>query len=356
MTADFIEQADLPTVYRRYTAFVDGRAVVVEGVPYIHDPETDDFFLEADVAERLYQIVRNPVLRSTIGRADLYAWADADIRLADLTLRFTGPGYEYGYTPVSLFARAADRVRETSLSIRAELIKNQRQQTTQKTKKFGTPHNSEPQVRYVGAGSLIVALDAPQTSLMPEDVIEEKLARESMEILVDAAAWVASPDESEIPPRLEDPKIRAVALQAVERLLPSAKEKDAAVELGGELISANKNPNFSDVIALHHDLKPVVQDKFLSAVAELQQGDAVVLTGVLDSLSRKGRVKITGLDWETKTLEGRVSMDDQALINRVSQYWAQEALVEVRGVVVRKPDGSPRRIDIHYIDAAPQID
>lgn len=341
-----IESGDLRTVFKRYISYVNGVPVVVEGVPYLYDPETDEYFLEPTTSEALFNLIRSPNKKNDLTSAYIYRWAGAESDLPALALRFIGKGYEYGRTPVSLFARAADRVREMSSSIRQEV-----QKRTESSSKKLNPFTSEPRVSGVVPGSLVFTLEAPDEGLFPDET-EQAIVQETMEIVVDTAIWISNIENSTLPARLVDPQIRAVALRTVERLLPAGKENDAALELSGSLV------NNADIkikkIELNADMKPIVREKFTEAVAEFQQGEVATLIGRVETLGKKGKVKIGGLNWETKSLDGKYDPGDLEIVRQLSQFWADETLVEVQGVVSRKPDGTARRIDIHYISMAPK--
>jgi hypothetical protein len=339
----------LEVVYRRYTTFANGQAIVVEGVPYLYDPETDEYFLEPMTTQGLLRLVHSPARSAQRATALVHMWADAQVEQPQLAMRFVGKGYEYGLTPVSLFARAADRVRDLSTSIRNEIFK-----INEVDFRKLSPFTTEPRVASVTPGSLIFNLEAPQEGVMAEET-EQVLVKESLEVLVETAAWVANGAPEEMPEKLQLPKLRAVALKTVERLLPNAKEHDAHVELSGEIVE--DSPLTKGTIQLNSEMRSVVRDRLTSAVAQLQDGEAVKIVGSIESLGRKakvGRVHIGSIDWEVKKLQGRYDPSDHDTVRQLSQFWAEEVLVEIQGVISRKADGTPSHIDIQYIERAPQ--
>lgn len=351
MSAKNARNDGLEVVYRRYTTFANGQAIVVEGVPYLHDPETDEYFLEPMTTQGLLKLVHSPSKNAQHKTALVHMWAEAEAEQPQLAMRFVGKGYEYGLTPVSLFARAADRVRDLSTSIRNEIFK-----VNNLDLKKLSPFTTEPRVASVTPGSLIFNLEAPQEGLLVEET-EQVLVKESLEVLVETAAWVSNGAPAEMPEKLREPKLRAVALKTVERLLPSPKEDEARVELSGEIVQ--DSPLSKGVIQLNSLMRSVVRDKFTEAVAQFQDGEAVKLVGLIESLGRKakvGRVQIGSMDWEVKKIQGRYDPADHETVRHLSQFWAEEVLVEIRGVISRKADGTPNHIDIQYIERAPQED
>ncbi len=55
MTAEDIEGFEIE--YRDYSKVIDGRVVVVEKVPYLRDPQTDELYLHASTAQQLWDII-----------------------------------------------------------------------------------------------------------------------------------------------------------------------------------------------------------------------------------------------------------------------------------------------------------
>jgi hypothetical protein len=59
---------------KTYTTFVNGRVVIVQDVPFLIDPETGEEYLEPLVSQQLFDLVRNPDLKTREVTADLYEW------------------------------------------------------------------------------------------------------------------------------------------------------------------------------------------------------------------------------------------------------------------------------------------
>ena len=59
---------------KAYTSVVNGRVVVVQDVPFLVDPETGEEYLEPMVSQQLFDLVRNPALKTREVTADLYEW------------------------------------------------------------------------------------------------------------------------------------------------------------------------------------------------------------------------------------------------------------------------------------------
>jgi hypothetical protein len=59
---------------KTYTAVINGRVVVVEDVPFLIDPNTGEEYLEPLVSQQLYDLVRNPELKTREISADVYCW------------------------------------------------------------------------------------------------------------------------------------------------------------------------------------------------------------------------------------------------------------------------------------------
>lgn len=337
-TISFDEQLEVRT--KTYTAFVGGRPVVVYGVPYLVDTDSDEEFLSPDVAQRLYEMVYNPGQRSNVIGADVYEWLDFIVVQPKLTIRMTGKGYEYGNTPISQFARAASRVSDSTVGLSKDRLRRKGY-----FKRKRDPRTTEPVLAWVGPGSLVFAVEAPREGLFPEQT-EQAAIGEAIELIVDAAAWLISDEDSDIPDSLRDNSTRAEVLRHVERMLPSELEKDARIELSGQATN-NK------ILSLNHSSKEKAQSFYSKAVAELQRGESVKIRAVLHQLSLNGKAKLKQVRWDTEsetisTIDASFDVNDTFLRSRLASMWGKH--VSVSGVLQRDRKENPKTLDLHFID------
>jgi hypothetical protein len=80
MTHENIEGFEIE--YRDYSQVIDGRFVLVEKVPYLRDPDTDELFLHASTAQQLFDIIhgQQPPYRHIAG--EVFAWQESELKNA----------------------------------------------------------------------------------------------------------------------------------------------------------------------------------------------------------------------------------------------------------------------------------
>lgn len=332
----------LVEVRKTYTAFVDGRSVVVSGVPFQIDPETDDEFIAPDVAELLYEMVRNPAARSSIGQADVYHWEESELEQPELSFRFTGKGFDYGQTPISQFARTVDRVRDGTVGLMSDLGRREQLPVDRLD-----PYLFEPRLRWVGAGSLVIALDPPDRGLF-ENLPEDRLARTSVDLLVDGAQWLANDaPEDVVPDSLSEPAVRAMVMYNLSRILPSDREPGARVEIHGKATERRGSP-----VVLDHQNRRTARGRFVSATAERQAGVAVTIRGHLSRIDESGSLTLKNvLNWEgPRTVKGKFDPKEPELAADIGALWRLEVLAG--GVLHRKPNGQVDHVQVLYLERA----
>jgi hypothetical protein len=78
---DFLTQEDMDgfeLVYRDYIFHQDGHHVVVEGVPYLRDTDTDALYLHASVAERLWQLTHDAAVPKRQVLTDFVSFSESE--------------------------------------------------------------------------------------------------------------------------------------------------------------------------------------------------------------------------------------------------------------------------------------
>lgn len=335
-----LDSADSTIVRRTYSSFVDGRPVVVYGVPYRLDEDTGDYFLSAEVAERLFSLVRQPAARNSVENADTYRWEAQDAPRPQLALRFTGRGLEYGATPVSIYKATMDRVADSTAGIGREIGRLENADPRKLD-----PYEFEPRVSYVRPGSLEVALDAPSEGLFP-DMTAQKLANLSLELLVDAADWIARNEQGDRPESLADDRRLAAALLGLWKLLPPTKEAETEVELSGQLLDGLP----SKQIRLDRTHRATARRAYGDLIARLQDREGISLTGVITEVNAAGRFHVVGLEWETSAQDGTFDPTDDAAFEALVHSLRTGAPVALRGVVVRATAGKAQSLQIHFAE------
>lgn len=335
-----VDSSDSTLVRRTYSAYVDGRPVVVHGVPYRLDEDTGEYFLSAAVAEKLFRLVRQPAARASIEGADTYRWDAQDAPRPKLALRFTGRGLEYGATPVSIYKATMDRVADSTAGIGRELGRLENADP----RKLDL-YQSEPRVSYVRPGSLEVALDAPDEGLFPE-LTAQKLANLSLELLVDAADWIARGEQGDRPDSLSDDRKLAAALRGLERLLPPSREAETEVELSGRLL--DRLP--AKRIRLDRSHRTAARRAYRDLITRLQDLEGASLQGVITEVNAAGRFHVVGLDWETSAQDGTFDPTDDAVFEALVHSLRTGAKVALRGAVVRDAAGEAKSLQINYAE------
>jgi len=333
-----IRDDGLKIVRQSYTDFVDGRSVVVHNVPYLYDEISGRFLLSPDVAEELYDLIHNPALRKTISSTDVYAWSDTEIPVPQLAIRFAGKGMEYGETPITLFANTIDRVKRGASGLVDSLRKMEGVRRPQNL------FTSEPRVAYIGSGSLVVALEAPQEGLFPEET-EQRFVQSAVELLVDAALWITDDDENAEPPgSLSDTAVRATTLRHLEKILPNKGEKNREVEFSGREVTKK----IGRPVRLFSETRTRTQKLYLDALAEVDSGESIRLDGLLKAVDIGGRAKLIDIeDWEKKSIDLRFDKDEHELVNDMKL--ALGAKVTVSGILHRRADGQLKHLDAKFV-------
>ena len=77
MTHEDIEGFEIE--YRDYPQVIDGRFVMVEKVPYLRDPMTDELYLHASTAQQLYDIVNGQQQPYRHISGEVFAWQQSEL-------------------------------------------------------------------------------------------------------------------------------------------------------------------------------------------------------------------------------------------------------------------------------------
>lgn len=330
-------------IQKTYTSYVGERLVIVHGVPYLVDPETFEEFLSPDTAEKLYEMIENPTLRSSVASGDLYRWENSEIPKPALAIRFTGKGFEYGQTPISQFARAVDKVRNSSSGLIHELAKLE-----ERPIKSLDPFISEPRVAHIGSGSLVVALEPPDEGLFP-DLTDQKFVKQAIELLVEVANWAINEEQlenSDPPESLKDKRVRAAALRSLEKLLPGLQDQNSQVHFSGQFVE----DKIGHKLNLSRDNKQRVRNLFAETVAEIAEGETVKLVGVIQNMDVNGSFKLGELDWEAKQLKGTFEATDLDTFMQLNALFVRRQPVTVQGVLNRKPDGKAKELKLLFVE------
>jgi hypothetical protein len=326
-TTDFVE---FQKITKTYTCVVDGRIVVVHGVPYLQDPDTLEHYLDPQDAQRLFELTRNPTAKNRVAQADVYNW-EAENQLPPLIIRYAGPGFDTGAVQLSQFAIASERVSAGTGGLSRDLA-NLRGQDFD-------PVSIEPRVRYVGSGSLVIALDYPNEAIFP-DFVGEDLSQLALTLTADVATWVVDPTAA-IPDSLTDPKVRAVALKALRRMVP--RENSTAVNFQGQLLESGKRN-----VRLDRNSRRTVQQRLIEAVAETDKGEPTIVGGKLEKPSSKGAFDLEQTNGVV--LKCRYDSTDIDLQNQIRSYWGKA--VSVFGILRLTSGVKPRSLKVQGIELA----
>ncbi len=68
--------------YRDYTFYRHDRLAIVEQVPYLRDPMTDELYLHASVAERLWDLTHNDYAPNRQVLTDMITFVESELKNA----------------------------------------------------------------------------------------------------------------------------------------------------------------------------------------------------------------------------------------------------------------------------------
>ncbi len=65
--------------FRDYSQVIDGRLILVEQVPYLHDPKTDELYLHASMAERLWDLTHRDDVPKRQVLTDMITFSESEL-------------------------------------------------------------------------------------------------------------------------------------------------------------------------------------------------------------------------------------------------------------------------------------
>lgn len=322
----------------------DGSVVVVTGVPatvVTHLELPDEVSYSLDVTERLEQLISDALTASSRpGAPVVVSWeAGATLPAYDLELRFRGPGASFGSASIGFWEKVTARI-NTAFGIVSRSL----------SRHHGLAP-SDPQVAFVGPGSLRIGLRSRQAEPLFSDVsTPDELGFEALRILALAPAVV----EGEVRHDSllgSDPNVTHAALRALEVLAPGPRSPQQTVEL---IPSPTVFPNLRSSV-LTADMVPEIRSKRQELAAESEEHEEIVLEGLIDRVTADGLFRLRGVsaiegDWGgSKTAEVAFADED---FHEVVGYFRDRARIRVYGQRELGFDARERRLQLKALDPA----